>query len=130
MERLRNCEFIIDIEMIENISGADQYFEVIFSTTDKKKHKFIFKFVWDMRYAIENASIDRFCEFRKRLPEGIIDNGVYVVEDSDYIKYFEHQVSLTRPVDELTHYILCDRVDTTLDILVCKNKPVLVPLDS
>jgi len=128
MEKLANCEFVIDIDMIENISGANQSFEVTFSTVNKKKYKFIFNFVYDMRYSVENASIDRFYELRKFLPEGIVDNGIYVVENSEYIKYFEHQVSGTLPIDEMTHYILCDRVDTILDILVCRDKPVLISI--
>ena len=128
MEKLKNCDIIIDIEIIENISGGDQAFEIVFVTKEKEKYKIVFDFVWDMRYSIENASIERFCEFRKCLPDGIIDNGIYIVEESEYIKYFEHQVSGTRPVDELKHYILCDRVDTTLDILIYRNVPVLIQL--
>jgi hypothetical protein len=80
-----------------------------------------------MRYSIENASIDRFCEFRKCLPEGIIENGIYIVENSEYIKYFENQVSGTRPVDELKHYIFCDNIDTILDVLT-EKKPTFVEL--
>ena len=51
----------------------------------------------------------------------VIDNGVYIVEDSEYIKYFEHQVSGTMPTDELKHYIISDNIDTTLDILTTKE---------
>jgi len=125
MEKLVNWEITIDIEMIENISGANQHFEVLFTAKNKKQYKFILKDVWDMRYSIENASIERFSEFRKCLPTGIIDNGVYVVEDSEYIKYFEHQVSGTRPINELKHYIISDCVDTLLDVLT-PEKPALV----
>lgn len=128
MEKLTNCNLILDIEIIESVSGGNQSFEVVFFTTDKEKYKLIFELVWDMRYSVENASIERFCEFRKHLPDGIIDNGIYVVENSDYIKYFQYQVSETLPVDELKHYILCDRVDTTLDVLVDRNDPILIPL--
>ena len=127
METITNWGDTVDIEIIENISGANQYFEIMFSSHDKKKYKFILKDVWDMRYSIENASIDRFCEFRKRLPDGIADNGVYVVKNSEYIKYFEHQVSGTRPVDELKHYIIVDVIDTVIDILT-PEKPILVPM--
>jgi len=121
MQRLRNCQFIIDIEMIENISGANQVFEIIFTTTDKEVYKFIFTHVWDMRCSIENASIDRFCEFRKNTPVGTVDNGVYIVENSEYIKYFDSEASGTLPAEDLTHYILCDRIDTVVDILVCED---------
>jgi hypothetical protein len=127
MERLANCEIIMDIDMIEDISGANTYFEVIFSTRDKEKYKFILEQVCDMRYSIENASIVRWADFRTRLPDGIIDNGVYIVEDSEYIKYFEYQIMHTYPTDDLKHYIFSDNVDTTLDVLTLK-KPVLVKL--
>ena len=127
MERLTNGKIIMDIDIIENISGANQHFEVIFSTKDKTKYKIILKWVWDMRYSIENASIDRFCELRTCLPEGFINNGFYIVENSEYITYFENQASGTRPIDELKHYIFIDNVDTTLDVLTLE-KPVFVRL--
>jgi len=127
MGKLANCEIVMDIDMIENISGANQHFEVVFSTKDKLKYKIILKWVWDMRYSIENASIDRFCEFRTRLPEGFTKNGFYMVEDSEYIKYFENQVMGTRPINELKHYIFIDNVDTTLDVLTV-GEPVLVKI--
>lgn len=127
MERLTNWETTIDIEMIENISGAQQYYEVIFLTKDNERYKFILRDVWDIRCSIENASIERFCEFRKYLPEGLIDNGVYVVEDSEYIKYFEHQVSGTRPMEEIKHYLISDQIDMMIDVLT-PEKPVLVKM--
>jgi len=127
METLANWENIIDIEIIENISGGNQYFEVVFLSHDKKKYKIILNDVWDMRYSIENASIDRFCEFRKRLPDGIVANGIYIVVNSEYKKYFELQVSGTRPTGELTHYLLVDVIDTVLDILT-PEKLIIVPI--
>jgi len=120
MESLRNCELIIQIEQIESISGGNQKFEVIFSTDNTEKKKLVFDFVWDMRYSIENASINRFCQFRKRLPEGIVNNGIYLVENSDYIKYFAQQVDGTRPIEELKHYIIHDSTDTIIDVLTIK----------
>ena len=125
MESLKNCDMIIHIELIELISGGNQKFEVLFLTKNKEKYKLVFDFVWDMRYSIENASIERFCRFRERLPEGIIDNGVYMVEDSEYIKYFEKQVDETISIDEINHYIISDSIDTTLDVLTTKE-PTLV----
>ena len=117
MERLTNCNFNPDIRIIECISGGNQEFEIIFYTKNKEKYKFIFNNVWDMRYSIENASIERFYQFRKHLKEGIKESSVYLVEDSEYIKYFEKQVSGTRPIDEIKHYIVSDEIDTILDIL-------------
>ena len=124
MECLKNCSIIIDIEIIENISGANRYFEIVFLAKDKTKSKIIFDCVWDMRYSIENGCIDRFCQFRKCLTEGLIDNSIYIVENSEYIKYFGNQVSGTYPIDEIKDYIMVDAVDAVLEILTIKE-PVL-----
>lgn len=126
MQSLKNCEMILDIWHITNIMGGDQAFEVTFLNEAKEECKLVFeRGVWDMRYSIENASIDRFCKFRECLPMGLIDNSLYVVEDSEYIKYFEQQVCGTRPDGELKHYLLIDKIDTTLDILSWKD-PIVV----
>ena len=127
MEKLINCDIVIDIELIEMISGANQYFEVTFLRNDNAKYKLIFDYVWDMRYSIENTSINRFCQFRENIPSEITDNSIYMVENSEYIKYFENQVSGTRPMYELRHYILHDNVDTVMDVLTVKT-PLLVQL--
>ena len=124
MQSLTDCGITADIEIIEKITGGDNVIEVVFSDKARVKYKLIFTWVWDMRYSIENASIERFCEFRKFLQEDLVDNSIFTVEDSDYIKYFEHQVSGTRSVSELKHYILYDRVDTVLDILSTKEPTI------
>ena len=58
-----NCNIVIDIESIEMVSGANQYFEMVFLTSEKTKYKIIFDFVWDLRYSIENGYIDRASKF-------------------------------------------------------------------
>ena len=121
MQSLTSCGITADIEIIEKITGGDNVIEVAFSDKARVKYKLVFTWVWDMRYSIENASIDRFCELRKSLQEDLIDNSIFTVENSDYIKYFQHQVSGTRSVSDLKHYILYDRVDTVLDILSAKE---------
>jgi len=126
-EQLANYDIDINIDLIEKISGGNEEFEIFFCTKEQEKYKLIFDIVWDLRYSIENASIDRFCEFRKNLPSDIKESSVYIVKDSEYIKYFEQQVSGTRPIDELVHFIVHDNVDTTLDILTLRD-PVLVKL--
>jgi len=63
--------------------------EILFSAKNKEKYKLIFDFVWDFRYSIENASIDRFCQFRKFKTAELIDNSIYTVDNSKYIKYFK-----------------------------------------
>jgi len=127
MQSLKNCDLILEIELIESISGGNREFEIIFSTRSREKYKMIFRRVWDLRYSVENASIYRFCEFRKCLPEGIVDNSIYIVENSEYIKYFEQQVSGTYLVDDVIHYILSDNIDTFVDILAIE-KPMLVKI--
>lgn len=128
MQRLVNCEFILDILDIQNISGANQDFEIAFVTTDEKKYKFVFSGVWDMRYSMEIANVERFCRFREHLPTDLIENGIYVVEDSEYIKYFGSQVLNAYSTNELMHYVIIDWTDTILDLLVNGDKPTLVPL--
>jgi len=125
MESLMNCEITLDIDLIENISGGNQTYEISFSAKDNLKYKLIFRHAWDMRCSIENASIDRFCEFRRYLPEDLIDNNIFLVKNSDYIKYFETQVSGTRPIDALKHYILYDNVDCTIDVLTIEEPTLL-----
>ena len=107
---------MLNIDLIENISGTkDQIFEIIFLSKDKKKYKLIFDHVWDMKYTTENGCIDRFTKFcRNELNE---ESSIAIVENSDYIKYFENQVSGTRDVEGLKNYILSDTIETVIDIL-------------
>ncbi|WP_027621741.1 hypothetical protein [Acetivibrio clariflavus] len=127
MEKLKNYSIVIDIEEIELISGANREFEVLLMTKDKKKYKIVFDYVLNMRYSIENASIDRFCNFRKNISENLIDNSFFIVENSEYIKYFKNQVSGTIPADNITHYILFDKVDTVIDVLT-EKEPILLSI--
>ncbi|MGI6668348.1 MAG: hypothetical protein ACOX4M_02600 [Acetivibrionales bacterium] len=128
MEKLKNCNIVIDIEEIELISGANQEFEVLLMTKDKKKYKIVFNYV--LGYEILNRKcfyIDRFCNFRKNMSENLIDNSIFIVENSEYVKYFKNQVSGTIPVDNITHYILFDKVDTIIDVLTAKE-PILLSI--
>jgi hypothetical protein len=126
MERLVNCGIILDIEMIDNISGGNQYFEIFFTTQTKERYMLIFNLVWDMRYSIENGYIDRFYKFIRDVQEV---SSVLLVEDSDYIKYFEHQVSGTIPVDDIKNYLVHDAFDTVVEILT-NRVPILVKLQA
>ena len=125
MEKLVNCDIIIDIESIEMIAGANQFFEVIFLTKDKVKYKIVFDFVWDMRYSIENGYIDRDSKFIRNTE---YKSSVLLVENSDYVKYFENQVSGTRPTDNIKNYILFDVIDTVVEFLTIE-KPILVKME-
>lgn len=122
MEKLINCEIIIDVECIEMIAGANQYFKIVFLTKDKLKFKIIFDFVWGMRYSIENGYIDRSSKFLHAEKE---KSSVLLVEDSEYTKYFENQASGTRPIDALKDYILFDAIDTVVEVLTIKE-PTLI----
>jgi len=128
MENLANCELILDIEMIEGVAAEGQYFEIAFIDSNNDAYKLIFGSVWDIRYSIENASIMRFIEFRKNQPKDLVESGIHVVENSEYIKYLEYQLGGTLPIDEITHYFICDRVDTIIDILACRDKPTVEPI--
>ena len=128
MEKLLNYDIIIDIEMITKLSGANRIFEVEFLAADHRHLKMIFEDVWDLRYAIENGYIDRFVEFRKNLDSHLIDNSTYIVENSEYIKYFENQSSGTLPTELITDYIVCDTTDTAIEIL-STLPPKLIAID-
>jgi hypothetical protein len=121
MEKLVNCHIELEIEMIDKISGGNQEFEIFFTTTDKKKYRIFFERVWDLRYSIENGSIDRFSKLIRNEKRA---SSIVLVEDSDYIKYFEQQVSGTLPINKLKNYIMFDAIDTSVDILTLRE-PVL-----
>ena len=123
-EILENCEIIIDIWDIITVSGGNQEFEVYFTTPNGEEYKLMFSHVWDLRYCIENAAIDRFADFIRNEKRSSILN----VKNSEYIKYFEQQVSGTLPIDELKDYIRFDEADTVLEILTLE-KPKLIKLE-
>ena len=124
MEKLKNCEIIIDIGVIENISGGNQEFDILFSTKTGEKFKLSFRYVWDMRYSTENGYLDRGTKFVREEEQ---KSSILLVENSEYLKYFENQVSGTLPVDELKNYILFDAIDTVVEVLSL-DPPVFVAL--
>lgn len=124
MEKLENCKFIIDIETIDRIMSGNQLYEIYFTSTNKIKYKFVFNFVWDFRCSIENAYIDRFTKFCHNEKE---KSSILLIKNSNYVKYFEKQVSGTRPINEIKNYILFDRVDTIIEVLTLEE-PVLIKI--
>lgn len=50
-----------------------------------------------------------------------------LIQNSDYVKYFEGQVLGTRPINELKNYILFNSVDTIIELLALKE-PVLIKI--
>lgn len=99
-------------------------YEIYFTSTDKIKYKFVFNFVWDFRCSIENAYIDRFTKFCHNEKE---KSSILLIKNSNYVKYFEKQVSGTRPINEIKNYILFDRVDTIIEVLTLEE-PVLIKI--
>jgi hypothetical protein len=124
MEKLTNCSIILDIESIENISGGNQYYEILVLAKDKIKYKITFDFVWDIRCSIENGYIDRFTKFQREAKE---NSSVLLIEDSDYLNYFEKQLSGTLPINNVKSYILFDSIDTVIEVLAL-NEPLLSKL--
>lgn len=122
METLVNCNIIVDIVSIDKITGGNQIYEVYFTSTNNIKYKLVFDYVWDFRCSIENAYIDRATKFSHK---EIKKSSVLLIQNSEYIKYFERQVSGTRPTDEIKNYILFDSVDTIIEFLVLKE-PILL----
>ena len=124
MEELVNCHIYIDIWKVENISGGDRTYEIVFLTPQKNKYKLIFDNVWDIRCSIENACIDRFAKFKRKVDKR---SSIVLVQNSDYIKYIENEVSGTYPTDALHDYILFDEIDTVVEVITTKE-PVLVEI--
>ncbi len=122
MEILVNCDIIVDIESIDNVSGGNQEYEVYFTSADNVKYKLVFDCVWEFRCAIENAYIDRATQFKH---EEIQKSSVLLVQNSEYIKYFAKQVSGTRPLDSIRDYIIFDSIDTIIEVLTVKEPMII-----
>ncbi len=118
MESLVNCGIVIEIESIDKIVAGNQVYEVLFTTTSQTKYKIVFDFVWDFRCSIENAYIERSSKFCHKEKE---KSSILLIQNSDYVKYFEEQVSGTRPVGELKNFIIFDSVDTIIELLTIKE---------
>lgn len=124
MELLVNCDIVVDIESIDNISGANQEYTIYFTSSNKTKYKLVFDFVWELRCAIENAYIERSTQFKHAEVER---SSVLVVQNSEYIKYFAKQASGTRPLDAIKNYIIFDSIDTIIEVLTIKE-PMLIKI--
>jgi predicted cupin superfamily sugar epimerase len=111
----------VDIEFIAHFIGGNQELTVIFEDADKERGELYFEFVWDFRYANENAFIGRNYD-RSEI------SSIYLVENSKYIKYFEQQVSSTLPVEDLKHFLIFDKIDTGLEVLT-SAEPILRKVD-
>jgi len=111
----------VEIELIESFSGGNRECTVYFVDKQNRKGKLAFTNVFDFRYAIENAFIDRF----SNIPQNIHGkNSIYIVGESDYKSNFENQVSGTIPVDNIRHFVIFDVIDTGIEILTNQD-PIL-----
>lgn len=108
MEKLVNCQFCIEIASITGICGGNQCYEVLFVDNNDLKYKLTFDYVWDIRCSIENAYIMRSTKF---IHDEEKPSSILLVQNSDYLKYFEEQASGTRPTNTLKNYILFDKID-------------------
>ncbi len=124
MEKLVNCNLIIDIKTINRISGGAQKFEVFFISGNDIKYKIDFESVWDMRYSIESGCIDRFAKFKRTVNK---TSSILAVDNSSRISYFKKQSSGTRPTEKLKEYILFDEVDTVISLLSA-SEPILMEI--
>lgn len=114
MEKLVNCDLILSIREIEGFNGGNQKLSLRVRTDNNQLIVIKFDCIWDMRYSIENGYIDRYSNFLRDIEK---ESSVLVVENSKYIKYFDEQVSGTRPTDKLVNYIINDSTDTVIEIL-------------
>ena len=113
----------VDIEWIQQFCGGDGECSLFFVDSSGQKGKLHFPCIYDFRYAIENAFISRYADVSREK-----GTGFNIVEDSEYIKYFEYQVSGTRPIDDIKHYAIFDAMDTGIEVLATRE-PVLTWLD-
>ena len=120
-------KFKMRIELITQFVGGNQELVIYFDDKEKKKWKIYFDFVWDFRYAIENAFIDRCYNMRQQEGAWTEDNSIYIVENSEYIKYFENQISGTYPTNKLKHFLIFDEIDTGIEILTNKE-PIIIEI--
>ena len=149
MEYLANCSIIMDIDCIDSITGGYGYdcgykysdnrgggrteFEMLISnkgeeTGKDKRYKLIFGNVWDMRYSTEFANVGRHSRYSEARPKELIDSNICIVENSEYIKFFETQAGWALEINGLKHYIVFDNTDSAFDILT-KKEPQLVELE-
>ena len=122
MENSINCNIIVKIDSIDKLESSDQNCEIYITTIGGAKAKIVFKQVWDCRFAIENAFRDRASKIIHHEHE---KSSVLLITDSKYIRYFEKEVSGTRPIRRLKDYILFDNIDTVVEIL-SNEEPVLI----
>jgi hypothetical protein len=117
MEQWSNYSKIhIDIESIEQIVYGCQECEVRIIDSNKRTGRIVFDHVYDLRCSIEDGFLLRF----DSIPVDILrNNSIHVVNNSEYIAYFDRQAVGVVPVSEMgfRHYVIFDALDTGIEIL-------------
>jgi hypothetical protein len=128
MERWYAYEKIqVQIERICEASGGDHECTIFFFNEKKRKYALHFSIVFDLRYANEAAFGSRVA--KQPWPDPAVMAGIYTVEDSDYLKFFEDQTSGTVPwLENIRHFILFDTIDTAIELLAYRDDPVLIEI--
>ena len=76
-------------EHIYEVSGGDRECRIFFSNVAKQKHALHFDEIVDFRYAVKDTFRDRIA--KQSWSNSVAVAGLYTVESSDYVKYFEDQ---------------------------------------
>lgn len=126
METLRNSGFFTTIEKITGIIWDEGQLKITICSNEEKQYTLFFQHIWDFRCATEHGFIDRFCRFRESLSPDIVDNGFYIVENSDYVEYFLRQGGMLLLLDDITDYLFSDKVDTVIEVL-SSVEPQIIP---
>lgn len=114
-------EVKVKIELIESFSGGNRECVINFVDKQNRRGQLFFVNVFDFRYAIENAFIDRL----SNIPQSVLGgNSIYIVDKSDFKSRFEKQISGTISVESIRHVVVFDEVDTGIEILT-NQAPVL-----
>ncbi|MDR1229934.1 MAG: hypothetical protein LBK61_00890 [Spirochaetaceae bacterium] len=110
------------IEHIDRFTGGNQEITIFFSDKKRVKYALHFDLIIDFRYTVE----DTFCHRAAQRPwtESEQSACVYVVEDSDYLKFFKEQSAGIFPIDGIRHFIVFDAIDTAIELLA-EGNPVL-----
>ena len=122
MEKWHSYEELnIDVYEITSYVESIARASINFTDKDKSKHTLFFENVLSLKYTTENGFINRFYN----VPSGVLgSNSIYIVEDSEYLKNFEYEVSGTIPTDDVRHFLVLDSIDTGIEILTTHD-PIL-----
>lgn len=114
MEKTVNCNIIIFIMEIINITGRDDYYEVLVVTKEDEYFKLIFNKVVMAHFTVECGFIDRGY-YLQRCEESV--SSVLRIENSKTIEQLEKRSKGTYSLDGLKEFLLIDEANTVIEIL-------------